>query len=129
MVLRNDYVLKLFNGDVGLALPDAHGELQVHFPRPDGTFRAVAPARLPDHETAFAITVHKAQGSEFDRVAVVLPDRPSAVVTRELLYTAATRARRQVTLCASAAMIERAVATPTRRHSGLGARLRECDEP
>src|SRR5438105_4856447 len=80
---------------------------------------------LPEHETAFAITVHKSQGSEFDRVAVVLPEHHSAVATRELLYTAATRARRQVTLCGSAAALERAVSTPTRRHSGLVARLRQ----
>lgn len=125
MVLRNDYIVKLFNGDVGIALPDEHGDLQVFFPRPDNTFRAVAPARLPEHETAFAITVHKSQGSEFDRVVVVLPEHHSAVATRELLYTAATRARRQVTLCGSAAALERAVSTPTRRHSGLVARLRQ----
>jgi len=125
IVLRNDYVVKLFNGDVGITLPDEHGHLQVYFPGPGKTFRAVAPARLPEHETAFAITVHKSQGSEFDRVAVVLPEQRSAVVTRELLYTASTRARKQVALCASAAVLERAVLTRTRRHSGLIARLRE----
>ncbi len=69
MVLRNDYVLKLFNGDVGIVLPDASGTLMVYFPESDGGFRAVAPLRLPEHETAFATTVHKAQGSEFDQVA------------------------------------------------------------
>jgi exodeoxyribonuclease V alpha subunit len=125
MVLRNDYIVKLFNGDVGITLPDEDGVLQVYFAAPDDTFRAVAPARLPEHETAFAITVHKAQGSEFDRVAVVLPEHRSPVVTRELLYTGATRARREVTLCGSPAALERAVLTPTRRHSGLMARLRE----
>jgi exodeoxyribonuclease V alpha subunit len=80
---------------------------------------------LPEHQTAFAITVHKSQGSEFDDVAVVLPQQRSPVVTRELLYTAATRARRQVTLLASAAALEAAVRNPTVRHSGLLARLRE----
>jgi exodeoxyribonuclease V alpha subunit len=124
MVLRNDYVLSLFNGDVGIALPDASGALHIHFPGPAQTFRAIAPARLPEHETAFAITVHKAQGSEFDRIVVVLPERRSPVLTRELLYTAVTRARNEVTLCASTAALEAAVATPTRRHSGLLARLR-----
>ena len=73
MVLRNDYVLKLFNGDVGISLPDAAGALMVFFPDSDGGFRAVAPLRLPAHETAFAMTVHKAQGSEFDEVLVLLP--------------------------------------------------------
>lgn len=126
IVLRNDYIVKLFNGDVGIALPDEHGNLQVYFSGLDETFRAVAPSRLPEHETAFAITVHKAQGSEFDRVAVVLPEQRSLVVTRELLYTAATRARQQVALCTSATVLERAVMTRTRRHSGLVARLRQA---
>ena len=98
----------------------------MYFPRPDKTFRAVAPARLPEHETAFAITVHKSQGSEFDRVAVVLPEQRSTVVTRELLYTASTRARKQVALFASVVVLERAVTTRTRRHSGLIARLRQA---
>jgi exodeoxyribonuclease V alpha subunit len=129
MVTRNDHGLKLFNGDVGIALPDARGSdgpLRVHFPGPGGTFRAIAPARLPEHETAFATTVHKSQGSEFDRVVVVLPAQPSAVLTRELLYTAVTRARGQVALAASPQMLQLAVTTPTRRHSGLLARLHEA---
>jgi exodeoxyribonuclease V alpha subunit len=123
MVTRNDPLLKLYNGDVGIALPDADDRLQVHFPSADGAWRAIAPARLPEHETAFAITVHKAQGSEFDRVAVVLPTQRSPVVTRELLYTAATRARTHVAVCASPAVLEQAVANRTVRQSGLGARL------
>jgi exodeoxyribonuclease V alpha subunit len=126
MVTRNDPSLNLFNGDVGVALPDADGALHVHFPDGDGGVRPLPPARLPEHETAFAITVHKSQGSEFDRVAVVLPDRRGPVLTRELLYTACTRARRQVSLCASASVVEHAVGTPTSRRSGLLARLREA---
>jgi exodeoxyribonuclease V alpha subunit len=125
IVTRNDYIVKLFNGDVGIALPDEHGMLQVYFPVAGNTYRAVAPSRLPEHETAFAITVHKSQGSEFDRVAVILPERHNAVLTRELLYTAATRARKHVTLCASPAGLESALLNATRRHSGLTARLRD----
>jgi exodeoxyribonuclease V alpha subunit len=125
MVTRNDPLLGLFNGDVGIALPDAQNLLQVHFASPDGGWRAIAPARLPEHETAFAITVHKAQGSEFDRVAVVLPTQPSPVVTRELLYTAVTRARQEVALCSSPQVLEQAVTRRTFRHSGLLARLQE----
>jgi len=79
LVLRNDYVQKLFNGDVGIALPDDTGQLMVYFAQPDGGFRAIAPVRLPQHETAFAMTVHKAQGSEFDRVMVVLPEQRNRV--------------------------------------------------
>lgn len=128
MVLRNDPVLRLFNGDIGIALPDDAGELMVFFPDGEDGFRAVAPLRLPEHESAFAITVHKAQGSEFDAVLVVLPQRPSRVATRELLYTAVTRAKSRVTLACGAEMLGAAIASPTRRHSGLLARLHEASD-
>jgi exodeoxyribonuclease V alpha subunit len=127
MVLRNDYVLKLFNGDIGITLPGADGELMVYFPDAEGGFRALPPVRLPVHQTAFAMTVHKSQGSEFDEVLVMLPDRHSRVVTRELLYTAVTRARERVAVCASAEVLAAAILSPTRRHSGLLARLAEVE--
>jgi len=126
MVRANDYLQNLFNGDIGLALPDASGALRIWFPLRDGAFRAIAPARLPPHETAFATTVHKAQGSEFDDVLLLLPAQPSRVVTRELLYTAITRARRRATIAAGVATLEAAIATPTRRDSGLIDRLRDA---
>ena len=122
MVLRNDYVLKLFNGDVGIVAPDGSNALMVYFPDGQG-LRAVSPARLPEHETAFAMTVHKAQGSEFEHVLLMLPAQASRVLTRELVYTAITRARSAVTLVAGAAQLETAIASPTRRYSGLLARL------
>ena len=129
LVLHNDYVLRLFNGDIGIALPDDQGHLLVHFPDADrpGAFRAIAPVRLPRHETAFAMTVHKSQGSEFDGVLVMLPEQRSRVLTRELLYTAITRARRRVTLVTDAPVLEQAIATPTERHSGLLTRLAEAE--
>jgi exodeoxyribonuclease V alpha subunit len=123
MVLRNDYVLKLFNGDVGIVLPNGADALMVFFPDSDGSFRAVAPLRLPEHETAFATTVHKAQGSEFDKVLLLLPSKPTRVVTRELLYTAITRSRSGVTIIGGAEVLEKAIVSPTRRYSGLVARL------
>jgi len=126
MVLRNDPLLKLFNGDIGIALPDEEGTLMVVFPDTAGGLRRVAPVRLPTHQTAFAMTVHKAQGSEFDEVLVLLPQQRSPVVTRELLYTAVTRARKRVTLVSSADVFVSAIQTPTRRHSGLLARLRDA---
>lgn len=128
MVLSNDYVLKLFNGDVGIVLPDpdASDALMVYFPDSDGGYRPVAPLRLPEHETAFATTVHKAQGSEFDRALLMLPAKPNRVVTRELLYTAITRSRSGVTIVGGAEVVEKAIASPTRRYSGLVARLREA---
>ncbi len=126
MVLRNDYLLGLYNGDVGIVLPDASNALMAYFPDSDGRFRALAPLRLPDHETAFATTVHKAQGSEFDHVLLLLPAAAARPVARELLYTAVTRARSRVTIVSGAGVLEAAIASPTRRHSGLIARLREA---
>jgi exodeoxyribonuclease V alpha subunit len=126
MVLRNDYVHKLFNGDIGIALPDASGELPVFFPDGENGYRAVPIVRMPEHETAFAMTVHKAQGSEFDAVLVWLPQQRSRVVTRELLYTAVTRARSHVSVSASAEMLAAAIGSRSRRHSGLLARLGEA---
>jgi exodeoxyribonuclease V alpha subunit len=85
----------------------------------------VPPLRLPPHETAFAMTVHKAQGSEFDELLLLLPQQRSRVLTRELLYTALTRARSRVVLATGRAVLHAAVETPTRRHSGLLERLRD----
>jgi exodeoxyribonuclease V alpha subunit len=123
IVRRNDAVLRLFNGDVGIALRGADGTLAVHFPDPAGGWRAIAPARLPPHEGALALTVHQSQGSEFDAVLLLLPRHASRVLTRELLYTAVTRARRHVALDAPAERVAEAVTTPTLRHAGLRARL------
>jgi exodeoxyribonuclease V alpha subunit len=124
MVLRNDYLLKLFNGDIGLTLPGPDGALAVHFPEAGGGWRCIAPARLPPHETAYAMTVHKSQGSEFDRVLVLLPEHRSRVLTRELLYTGITRARLGVAVSAPADVLAATIAVATHRHSGLIARLR-----
>ena len=123
MVLRNDYVLRLYNGDIGIVLPDDDLRLMVFFPERDAGFRVIAPARLPAHDTAFATTVHKAQGSEFDELLLVLPARTSRVVTRELLYTAVTRARTRVAIAGGAEALATGIAHRMQRHSGLVARL------
>jgi len=96
----------------------------VFFADPGGGVRRFAPARLPTVETAWAMTVHKAQGSEFDHVLVVLPDEPVRNLTRELVYTAVTRARASVTIAGSADVLRTAVSRGTTRHSGLAERLR-----
>lgn len=119
MVVRNDAALGLFNGDLGVTERDADGRLRVMFPGEGGERRGIAPARLPPHETAYAMTVHKSQGSEFDRVTVVLPPDPTPVATRELLYTAITRARHEVEIVATEDALRAAIATSTRRISGL----------
>ena len=92
MVTRNDYHLNLMNGDVGQCLPTAQG-LRVAFPDGQGGVRWILPSRLEGVETVWAMTVHKSQGSEYDHVLMVLPDREAPVLTRELLYTGVTRAK------------------------------------
>jgi exodeoxyribonuclease V alpha subunit len=121
MVTRNDYQLGLFNGDVGLIVDDPArpGGRAALFVFADGRVRLVAPARLPPCDTVFAMTIHKSQGSEFDEVAVLLPALASPIVSRELLYTAVTRARRRVTIHASRDVIARAVGQRIERASGL----------
>lgn len=124
LVTRNDYALRVFNGDVGVALPDAAGNLLVYFPVAEGGTRSIAPSRLADCETAFAMTVHKAQGSEFDRAELVLPSYDSRVLTRELIYTALTRSRSALTVWGPETIVRAAINRPTARVSGLGERLR-----
>jgi exodeoxyribonuclease V alpha subunit len=121
LVSQNDYSVRLFNGDVGLVLPDpaAGGALRAFFAQPGGETRRVLPTRLPPHETCFAMTVHKSQGSEFDRVIVVLPDRDSPVLTRELVYTAVTRARQSVTVWSPREVLATAIGRRVERSSGL----------
>jgi exodeoxyribonuclease V alpha subunit len=121
MVTKNDYPLRLFNGDMGIALrdPDGNQELRVFFPSPDGGVRKFPPLRLPEHETGFALTIHKGQGSEFDRVLLILPDRDAAVLTRELIYTGITRAREQVEIWGKKTTFCRAVSRRIQRSSGL----------
>ena len=123
MIARNDSALGLFNGDIGVAMNDASGVLKVFFPLPDGSIKAVQPSRLPPHDTAWAMTVHKSQGSEFEHTALVLPNHYLPVLTRELVYTAITRARSQLTLYTDRQIFARAVAVRTQRRSGLVERL------
>jgi exodeoxyribonuclease V alpha subunit len=121
LVTQNDYNLHLYNGDIGIALPDpgADGELRVFFQAPDGALRALHPVRLPEHETVYALTVHKSQGSEFDRILLILPDQDSPVLTRELLYTGITRAREGVEVWGHESVFQAAVSRRTTRVSGL----------
>jgi exodeoxyribonuclease V alpha subunit len=126
MVTRNDYAMGLFNGDIGIALPGAGGALRVYFRTGDGGVRAVSPAALPPHDTAFALTVHKSQGSEFEHAVLMLPSVFSRVLSRELVYTAITRARERVEVIGARAVLAQAIATPTQRDSGLAARIAEA---
>ncbi|HBT4839643.1 TPA: exodeoxyribonuclease V subunit alpha, partial [Klebsiella quasipneumoniae subsp. similipneumoniae] len=118
MIARNDSALGLFNGDIGIAL-ERNGELRVWFLMPDGAIKSVQPSRLPEHDTAWAMTVHKSQGSEFDHAALILPARSVPLVTRELVYTAITRAKRRLSLYADEQVLSQAIVTRTERRSGL----------
>jgi exodeoxyribonuclease V alpha subunit len=109
----------LFNGDIGLTWPNSDGRLSVWFQRENGELRAMSPQRLPEHQTAFAMTVHKSQGSEFDSALLILPDQDTPVVNRELIYTGCSRARHQLTLMAQADTIDLAVSRTVQRTSGL----------
>jgi len=122
MITRNDYDLELYNGDIGVCV-DSPGGLQVVFER-DG-MRAVPPSHLAEHTTVHATTIHKAQGSQFDQVVVVLPGEQSRLLTRQLLYTAVTRAEQRVVVLGTAAVVRHAVGRSVSRASGLEERLWE----
>ncbi len=120
MVTVNDYSLGLLNGDVGICLEDKQtGELRVWFERGDGSYTSFLTSRLPAHETVYAMTIHKSQGSEFDNVLVVLPEAESRILSRQLLYTAVTRARERVQLATSFDLFSQAVSYSYPRTSGL----------
>jgi len=121
LITRNDYTMGLFNGDIGVILPDpaTDHELRAFFPAPDGTSRKFLPIRLPEHETVYAMTVHKSQGSEFDKAVLLLPDRDTPVLTRELIYTGITRARQGVEVWGTEGVFVEAVNRRTLRASGL----------
>ncbi|HOX42181.1 MAG TPA: exodeoxyribonuclease V subunit alpha [Myxococcota bacterium] len=119
LVTENSYALGRMNGDLGLLLPGGRG-LQAAFPAADpARVELLEAARLPPHETAFALTVHKSQGSQFDELMVVLPRRASLLLTRELVYTAVTRARRALTLVADARQLRAALGRRAARASTL----------
>jgi exodeoxyribonuclease V alpha subunit len=130
LISENSYRHGLYNGDIGLCWPDADGVLRVWFERDASDSadhgsgpRAWHPAQLPAHESAFALTVHKAQGSEFAQVLLVLPEHDARVISRELLYTGLGRGRERVLVWAGEPLLRTALARKMSRWSGLAARL------
>jgi len=121
LITRNDYNLELFNGDIGIILPDpaSNNDLRAFFMSANGLLRKFLPVRLPEHETVYAMTVHKSQGSEFDSVHLLLPDRDTPVLTRELIYTGITRARKGVEVWGTDRVFLKGVGRRTLRASGL----------
>ncbi len=121
MITKNDYNLGLFNGDIGIILPDPETDhiLRAFFLSPDGALRSFLPVRLPEHETVYAMTVHKSQGSEFDKALLILPDRHTPVLTRELLYTGITRAKKSIEVWGKERIFFEGVSQRIERSSGL----------
>jgi exodeoxyribonuclease V alpha subunit len=127
MITRNDYGTGVFNGDIGLTLSDPAraGSLRVYFLEGDEV-RSVLATRLRHVETAYAMTVHKSQGSEFRHTVLVLPSERGATIARELIYTGITRASAEFTLVTSgSAILADAIGRRTRRASGLRAMIAE----
>lgn len=124
LIVENEPRVGLYNGDVGVLWPSERGVLEAHFPGDGGRRRTFSLAELPAHEDAFAITIHKSQGSEYDEVALVVPpDAASGLLTRELLYTGVTRARTRVKLLASLPVLFEASSRRVERHSGLADKI------
>ncbi|MEZ8067328.1 exodeoxyribonuclease V subunit alpha [Vibrio sp. FF145] len=135
MVTRNDHGLGLYNGDIGICMLEADvsssssiddnsaPRLKVYFELPDGSVKAVLPSRVPDHETAYAMTIHKSQGSEFDLTLMILPPDFSPILTRELIYTGITRAKKRLMMFSDTNVLKRGIKVKTERVSGLGSRL------
>jgi exodeoxyribonuclease V alpha subunit len=122
LITRNDYSLDLFNGDIGITLPAPElksADLYVYFAGVSGQIKRFHPHRLPEHETAYAMTVHKSQGSEFETILLIFPNQDYPVLTRELIYTGVTRARRRIMIWGTEKIIERAISRRIERTSGL----------
>jgi exodeoxyribonuclease V alpha subunit len=120
MILQNNYELGLFNGDIGFCLQtsDERNQLEVFF---ENKTQGIAVNLLNEEvvATAYAMTIHKSQGSEFDHVAITFDDSHARLLSKELIYTAVTRAKKQVTIYSTKHAFEKAVQTPTERHTGL----------
>jgi len=127
LITQNDAVLHLYNGDIGLCLADSgqDGKLMVFFLLADGTIKKYLPARLPNCETVFAMTIHKSQGSEFNEVLLLLPETINPVLTKELVYTGITRARKIIKLVTNKAVFLETLQRKVERSSGLSARFRK----
>ncbi|MCK8125848.1 exodeoxyribonuclease V subunit alpha [Pseudoalteromonas sp. S1610] len=125
MVSQNDYQLKLFNGDIGILMPDESGQLKALFIDEQGNERAFSPARLPAHDKVYVMTIHKSQGSEFSYTAMVLPPlkQASIGINRQLVYTGITRAKQTFELVADKKVLQLAMGKSVSRASGLYERL------
>ncbi|TXK95505.1 exodeoxyribonuclease V subunit alpha [Methylococcaceae bacterium CS1] len=127
LITQNDAVLHLYNGDIGLCMTDSesNGQLMIFFLLADGSIRKYLPARLPNCETVFAMTIHKSQGSEFNEVLLLLPETINPILTKELIYTGITRARKIVKLVTNKAVFLETLQRKVERSSGLANRFKK----
>ena len=131
LITQNDYNLGLFNGDIGITLPNPDSpsdELYVYFPEASGAFKRFPTHRLSGHQTVYAMTIHKSQGSEFDHTILLLPEKDYPLLTRELIYTGLTRARQKVSIWGSESVLKAAIARKIERTSGLRDALWKIDD-
>ena len=121
MITKNNAAMHLFNGDIGICLfdPLSDGKLMVFFPGSDDNIKKFIPTRLPNCETVYAMTIHKSQGSEFNEILIALPPTMNPVLSKELLYTAITRARKKVIMVTEKTVFQQTIQKKTERYGGL----------
>ncbi|ASP49039.1 exodeoxyribonuclease V subunit alpha [Cognaticolwellia beringensis] len=120
MINENDYRLGVYNGDIGVLWRNSQGHLMAVFENAQGGYDWILPSRLPKFETVYAMTIHKTQGSEFEHVAMVLPEqKDNRLLSRELLYTGITRAKLKLSIASSQSVWQSGVSQQVKRHSGL----------
>ncbi|KXO08710.1 Exodeoxyribonuclease V alpha chain [Moritella sp. JT01] len=125
MITNNDHGLGLYNGDIGICMQDDDDRMRVYFEMADGNVQSFLPSRLPPHQTVFAMTIHKSQGSEFRHTVMILPNRFNPVLTRELVYTGITRAKEKLDIFTNVTVLKKAIKLRTERVSGLMALLNQ----
>jgi len=127
IIEKNDYSLGLFNGDIGIVLPQStdNSQLFAWFPDKKNGFRSISPARLPPYRPAYAITIHRSQGSEYDKVMIVIPPIESQILSRNLLYVASSRAKKKVTILGDRSVILETIRKDVVQTNSLGNRLNE----
>lgn len=119
MILHNDPSLGVYNGDIGILLPNSQNNLSAYFLDPINEIKVIQINQLPLYETCFAITIHKAQGSEFKNISIILPNEYTPILTRELIYTAVTRTHQYLSLYSTKDILINSIKNPTKRYSGL----------
>ncbi|MCP4075003.1 MAG: exodeoxyribonuclease V subunit alpha [Gammaproteobacteria bacterium] len=125
MMTSNVYLYDIHNGDIGIVWPDENEQLKIWFEQNNGKYRKLSLSQCPEHKTAYAMTVHKSQGSEFKHILLILPYTETAVSTRELFYTGITRAAESVEIWGSESIIKTTINQKTLRVSGLMERLKD----